>query len=122
MKTLRKEILEYVSEQYGTVPDNPWQKYRYHQVLRHSNNKKWYGLIMRVKRPVVGLDGNDDIDIINIKCEPLAGDILIREGKAYPAYHMNKEHWISVLLDGTIDKEEVFNLIDISYELTMKKK
>lgn len=118
MKTLRKEILEYVSEQYGTVPDNPWQKYRYHQVLRHSNNKKWYGLIMRVKRPVVGLDGNDDIDIINIKCEPLAGDILIREGKAYPAYHMNKKLWITILLDGSQKIEFIEALIDESYNLT----
>ncbi len=118
MKTLRKEVLEYVSEQYGTEPDTPWKKYGLHQVLRHANNKKWYGLVMRVKRSVLGLEGDEEIDVINLKCQPLAGDILVSEGKALPAYHMNKKLWISVLLDGSQSMELIRSLIDESYELT----
>ena len=38
-----------------------------------------------------------------------------------PAYQMNKEHWISVLLDGTVEKEKICDLIDISYDLTRSK-
>lgn len=46
---------------------------------------------------------------------------LRKEEGILPAYHMNKEHWITVLLDGTVEKEEICNLIDISFELTIKK-
>ena len=118
MKTLRNDVLKYVSEQYGTEPDLPWPKYKYNQVLRHGNNKKWYGLIMRVKRSVLGLDGDDETDVINVKCQPLAGDILISEGRALPAYHMNKKLWMTILLDGSQDMDFICKMIDESYELT----
>ena len=61
------------------------------------------------------------VDVINLKNIPEMIGGLRKEEGILPAYHMNKEHWITVLLDGTVDKEEIFDLIDISFELTMKK-
>jgi len=112
------DLLKYVREQYGTVPDYPWAKYPEYAVLRHSGNRKWYGLIMRIKKKHLGLDSDDLIDVINIKCSPQVHEILIAEKKAYPAYHMNKEKWITLPLDNTLEKDIIFKLIDESYNLT----
>ena len=49
-------------------------------------------------------------------------DELIRENGIFPAYHMNKKYWITVLLDGTIPKKQVENLIDVSFLATGSKK
>ena len=45
---------------------------------------------------------------------------LLEEKSFYPAYHMNKEHWITICLDGSVDDEKILSLIDISYDLTVK--
>lgn len=39
-----------------------------------------------------------------------------------PAYHMNKRHWISIILDGSMSEEQVFQLIAESYALTLPKR
>ena len=46
---------------------------------------------------------------------------LRKEKGILPAYHMNKEHWITVLLDGSVEKQKIYDLIEISYDLTRKK-
>lgn len=113
----RKEIFEYVKEKYNTVPDYLWNKYPLYAVLKHSNNK-WYGIIMNISKEKLGLDGKEEIDILNIKCPPELIGGFRKEKGFLPAYHMNKEHWITILLDGSVDKEKIKQLIDLSYDLT----
>ena len=60
------------------------------------------------------------VDIVNIKCDPIMLGSLLEEKGFYPAYHMNKEHWITICLDGSVDDEKILSLIDISYDLTVK--
>ena len=73
----------------------------------------------------IGLADQDVVDLLNIKCDPiLIGSLITQEG-FFPAYHMNKENWISILLSE--ESEEIFNqqienLLDLSYELTIEKK
>ena len=118
----RTLILEYAAEKYGTVADYPWIKYPRYVVLRHSGNQKWYAVIMNVPKNKLGLDGSDEIDVMNIKCDPdMIGSLRMGEG-FFPAYHMNKENWISVALDGSVEGELLFHLLDISYEQTAGKK
>ena len=61
------------------------------------------------------------VNVINLKNIPEIIGGLRRENGILPAYHMNKEHWITILLDGTVPKKKICELIDISYELTGKK-
>ena len=76
---------------------------------------------MRVKRQILGLDGEGFIDVMNVKCDPiLVGSLRLKNG-FLPAYHMNKDKWISILLDGSVSKEEIFPLIDESHSLVMPK-
>ena len=91
----RQEVFAWVKQQYGTEPDYPWQDGN--AVLRHKRNRKWYGLVMEVGREKLGLTGYGTAEVINLKCNPdLIGSLRERPG-FHPAYHMNKEHWLSLV-------------------------
>lgn len=116
------EILAYVKKEYGTIPDNPWKDSLGNQVLRHRDTKKWYGLIMPVKKRKLGLKEDGIVDVINLKCEPIFAQVLCKQDGILPAYHMNHTNWISILLDGSVDMDTILNQIDMSYKLTDSKK
>ncbi len=118
----REGVLSYARKKYGTKPDYPWKRDPDSVVLRHEDSHKWYGLIMCIRREKLGLPGNEPVDILNVKCDPALGEVL-RTGKGiFPAYHMNRFAWISVLLDGTVPEEKVLDLLDMSYSLTASQK
>lgn len=120
--SMRQQILKFVLEQYGTEPEYMWATNPNYAVLRHSNNNKWYAIIMDVPRNKLGLQENDIVDILDIKCEPVLGGSLRMQEGILPAYHMNKGHWLTVLLDGTVDENLIFSLIEMSFDLTDKRK
>lgn len=114
----RKELFEWVKETYGTEPDYPWNDWNC--VLRHKHNNKWFALIMEIDEKKLGIDSERVIDVLNVKCDPLLiGSLRMKEG-FYPAYHMNKDKWVSVLMDGTVPADEIKELIKLSYNLTEK--
>lgn len=114
----RKELFEWAKETYGTEPDYPWNDWNC--VLRHKHNNKWYALIMEIEETKLGINSDKIVDVLNVKCDPLLiGSLRMREG-FYPAYHMNKDKWISVLMDGTVPAKEIMELIELSYSLTKK--
>lgn len=118
----RKDILRYADENYHTKPEHLWEKYPTSEILRHDRNRKWYALITDVPRNKVGLKGDQPIDILNVKCEPdMVFALSPQEGFA-PAWHMNKKHWLTIILNGTVADDEVYRLLDLSYELTSGKK
>ena len=82
------------------------------------SNNKWYGIVMKIEKEKLGLEGKGEVDILNVKCPPeMIGSLRLTQG-FLPAYHMNKEHWITILLDGKVGKEKIKQWIDLSYELT----
>lgn len=127
---MREEVLTYIKKKYQTSPEYPWAKYDNNAVFRHKDNKKWFALVMCVGRDRLGFSGkessdaeNTEIDVINLKIDDMMfRDILLGQAGIIPAYHMNKEHWITVFLDGTVEKEKVFQLIDLSFAATASKK
>lgn len=117
----REDICNHIKEKYGTTPDYPFKKFPRYAALRHQPSRKWYGLIMNVSLKQLGLEGKEEVDVLNLKCPPeLSGNL--RDGETIiPAYHMDKEHWISIILDRIEStSEEVYNLIEQSYHLTKK--
>lgn len=118
----REVIFEYAAKTYRTAPEYLWAKYPDDAILRHSDNNKWYAVIMNVTKDKLGLGGLDEVGIINVKCEPeMIGALRMTKG-ILPGYHMNKSNWVSVLLDGSVGEELIYNLLDRSYELTGPKK
>ncbi len=120
---MRQQIQDHIKKEYGVSPEHPWKRYPDFAVFRHSDNGKWFALIMDVDTSKLGLPGGQTVDVIDLKVgDPLFRDVLIREDGILPAYHMNKTHWVTVLLDGTVPAERVFGLIGMSYLATASAK
>lgn len=116
-------VFDYIKKKYGVSPEYPWRKYDENAVFRHQDNNKWFALVMEVGRDKLGLSGGESVGVINLKIDdPYFHDVLIQEDGILPAYHMNKFHWISVLLDGTVPQERVCDLIDMSFAATASAK
>lgn len=118
----REFVFKLCKEKYGTEPDYPFNDKYNSAVLRHGDTRRWYGIILNVSPKVFGLLGEKKVDVINLKIDPITKGSFLRENGIYPAYHMSKAHWISVLLDGTVGEEALSFLIDVSFELTDKKR
>ena len=113
------KICNYIIKKYSNKPEFLWDKYPSFGVFRNQFNNKWYALIANINGKYFNLKG--DIDIINIKISEDELDNLLKINGIYPAYHMNKKSWISILLDGTVDINMIKQLIDNSYNLINKK-
>lgn len=114
----RADILKYVEETYEVKSEHLWASFPSYEVMRHRMNRKWFALIADVPKKKIGLAGDEYIDILDIKCEPDMVAVLSAQKGFSPAYHMNKKHWITVILDGGVADDEVYHLLDLSYELT----
>lgn len=114
----RQGLLDRAAACYGGRPEYPWRDSPGHAVLRHPENRKWYAMVMDVPRQKLGLPGGGCVDIVNLKCDPILSGSLRSQPGILPAWHMNKEQWISVLLDGTVDPEQLGFLLELSHSLT----
>lgn len=117
----KEELFEWVKNVYGVEPDYPWIDDD-SAVLRHKDNRKWFALVMNITADKLGLRSSQRVDVLNIKCDTLLIGTLHQQKGFFPAYHMNKMNWVSILLDGTVKSNEIKPLVDMSYELTRQKK
>jgi len=122
-QSLRDEILRYAKRKYGSEAEYLWARYPTYAIVRHQDNQKWYGLIMNIPRSRLGLEGEEIVDVLNVKLgDALLCDLLVQQDGYYPGYHLNKGDWISILLDGTVPFKEIQDLLDRSYLVTASKK
>ena len=117
----KQEFAEFVEDQYSIKFDYPFEDEPYAWAFRHDDNKKWFALVMRIPKNKLKIDSNEYIDIVNLKCAPELIDDLWHEKGVYPAYHMNKSHWLTLCLDGTCEDETIKWVTKISFNLTAKK-
>ena len=117
----RQAFLDYCLDTYGTAADYPFDEDFETAVLRHTGSRKWYALVMRISRRKVVIDSDEVVDVVNLKLPlEMFGSFGAADG-VYPAYHMNKLHWISVLLPDAADDLVEF-LVNASYEATREKR
>lgn len=117
----RNDLIKFLQQEYICDIDYPWEKYPDYVVIRRRDNQKWFAGIFTITGHKVGLDTNEPIDVVNLKCESDLIPTLIRESGIYSAYHMNKQHWISVDIERYEDIEKLKMLVDMSYRLVGKK-
>lgn len=114
---MREQALQYIKDTYGADPEYLWEDGE-NAAIRHPRTQKWFAvLIQNLPKSKFGLDSDKRVDVLNLKCDPLMTHAVTAGGGCFPAYHMNKEHWISVLLDGTVPMEDLMFLIDLSFSL-----
>ena len=122
MKTEREKITDFALTLPGAVADMPFEDDFDTTVFRHGEGGKWFGLVMNVEKSRVGLRGEGKIDVLNLKCDPEESFIVreMYEG-IIPAYHMNKEHWSTVIIGKDATEENITDMLYTSYLLTQKK-
>lgn len=76
---------------------------------------------MDVSKDKLGLRGSEPLDVVNFKCDPILIGSLRGEPGFFPAYHMNKEQWLTAALDGSVSDEQIKMLLDMSCVLTATK-
>ena len=117
----KQQFLSHCLHTYAAPPDYPFDDWMESAVLRHTDNQKWYAIAMRVSRRKLGLDSDEVVDVVNLKLPTeMFGSFGAADG-VYPAYHMNKLHWISVLLPEAADELVQF-LVNVSFEATKTTK
>ena len=115
----KDELIRYVADRFSTDPEYPWADENY--IFRHRNNRKWFAVGMRIAYRMLHIDQDGDVDIVDVKCGPLLMDAYRNQSGILRGYHMNKDHWITILLDGRADDGLIQELFEISYDLTDTK-
>ncbi len=112
-------VAEWILREYGDRPESVFRNAPGHGLFRHPESQKWYGLILTIDlAALTGTKRNGEI--LNLKIDPAeSGTIRERKG-IFPAYHMHKQKWISVVLDGSVDDAFLFHLIATSRLLAAK--
>jgi len=118
----KEELLVLIEREYNVKPDYPWLESPEGAVFRHGDNRKWFALSMPVPRRYAYPGETGEVDAVNVKCDPILIGMMRGEPGILPAYHMNKAHWVTILLDGTADDERLKFLLRQSFELTKSRK
>lgn len=122
MKTDKNGLIELFRQVYSTEAEYLWEDTPDACVFRRQDNRKWFGVILCVSGKRIGLETDDMVDILDVKCEPLMIGSLLEKPGYFLAYHMNKKHWLTILLDGSVPEEDIRFLLDMSYTLTAPKR
>ena len=119
--TLKERILQYAQVHLGAEPEHLWAKFPRYAVLRHSENAKWFAVFLEFPGTRLGLERPESVDILDVKCGPLLAGSLLGVPGILPAYHMNKENWITAALDGSAPEDKLRLVLDMSYTATAPK-
>ena len=115
-----KEVINYSFEKYGSSLEFLWKKLPDAAVLRRKDTNKWYGVFMIIPASKLGIDSSEKIEILNLHTQPENMQNIVDCKKYFPGWHMNKKSWFSVNLSENIQKEEIFEKIDESFNLAVK--
>lgn len=111
-------ICDLILEKYNISPDFPWEGYN-HGVFRNPDNNKWFALIMNIDRNKIDKSKKGEIEVINVKLDKEKIQELLKDKNYYPAYHMNKKSWITMVLDEKLSDNEIMQNISQSYSFTV---
>lgn len=117
--TTREEIENYIYNKYKVEPEHPWVQYPGYSAFKEKLSGKWFAVIMDIERCRLGFSNEkiseEPVCIINVKASPELILMLAGTPGFFPGYHMNKRHWLTILLDGSVPEDQVKNYIDGSY-------
>ena len=119
---MKLRLMEYCERKFGTEPEAPWEDSPDAYTFKTAKRNKWYALFMTIPYKSLGLVAKGTLDVVNIKLLPEKVLDLIDRVHFYPAYHMNKKHWITIVLDKEVDEPLVQQLLEESYGLVEKLK
>ncbi len=117
-----KRIIDYASKKYNNSLEFLWKKFPEYAVLRRTDTNKWYAVLLIIPKNKLGIKSNEPAEILALRAKPEDIENIIDYKKYFPGYHMNKKHWLTIILDGSVDINEIYNKIDESYALAVKQR
>lgn len=115
-----KELIAYVRSAHGDELEFLWKTFPNNAVWRRQDTKKWYAALLTVSKGKLGLDSDEKVEIIDLRAKPDVLETLVDGKSYYPGYHMNKKHWYTIILDGSVPLDEICRRIEESYLLAKK--
>jgi len=115
-----RALIRHVEETYGDELEFLWEKLPKAAVWRRKDNRKWYATVMTLKASKLLPGGDGMIEVMDLRIDPLEVDSTVDGKRFFPGYHMNKRHWYTVILDGSVPTEELCLRIAESYRLAKK--
>ncbi|MDE6471707.1 MAG: MmcQ/YjbR family DNA-binding protein [Clostridia bacterium] len=112
-----QQLIRYVTDTYGDKLEFMWEKFPDNAIWRRADNKKWYGLILTVAKNKIGIPSDEKVEIIDLRVNPKDIDTIVDNNTIFSGYHMNKKHWITICLDGTVPLKDIKAMLDASYEI-----
>lgn len=109
------DVHDYLLTRYGLTPTRAFKEDPGIGVFVRPDSKKWFAATKNIRCRSVDVEGDGRVDILNVKLDPrVIASLRTRDGFR-PAWHMNRNKWVTVLLDGTVHDDEVRSLIDRAY-------
>ena len=117
---LKDDYIAWIKSKFGVEPDYPWPDDAPYSFVFRCLNEKWFALVMRIKYRQLGLTGDENVWVVNMKAEQDNIPNLVDHKSIFPAWHMNKKHWITILLTAATDFNKLCELTEKSYELVTR--
>ncbi len=108
-------------EKYGDELEFLWERFPDCAVWRRKDNGKWYAAILTVERKKLGVQGEGKVQVLDVRADPLEAELIVDGVRIFPGYHMNKKHWISLPMDGTVPVEELIERLEESWLIAGRK-
>ena len=115
-----KALIRHVRQTYGDELEYLWPKMPDNAIWRRKDTQKWYAALLTVSKRKLGLDEEGKAEIVDLRVPPEKMAALLDHKTYFPGYHMNKKHWITILLDGSASMEEIAGHIAVSFDLAVK--
>lgn len=115
-----RKVIQYVRDTYHDELEFLWHRFPDNAIFRRKETEKWYAALLVLSRKKLGLASDEIIDIIDLRIKPEDIHSVVDNKKFFPGYHMNKKHWYTICLDGSLPIEEIYQRIDASYKLADK--
>lgn len=116
IQDLKEMYVQWIREELRVEGDFPWEDDNTSAVYR-CDNGKWFALIMHIKFKNLGFQSDEPVWAVNLKADADKIPSLVDEKSIFPAWHMNKKHWITVVLTAVTDFEKLKSLTVRSKEL-----
>ena len=142
---LKDNFIAWIKSKFGAEPDYPWPDDAPNSFVFRCPNKKWFALVMQIKYRQLGLISgqakncsrnffndsqlntgcqqpytDENVWVVNMKADQNSIPNLVDRKSIFPAWHMNKKHWITILLTAVTDFEKLCELTGKSYELVLR--
>ena len=114
-------LADEIYKKYRDKPVFPWDDFS-GGVFKNPANGKWYAIIMCINVQKIDKKQTGQVEVVNIKLDPQKIEELLSLKGFYPAYHMNKKYWVSILLNDTVSDDLLFELLDESHTFTLSKR